>query len=567
MRLPAAWTCYSQETIMDVIQRSEAAYASLFRTKPPLTIDAIKNDAGCFLPASLAVGQILHNGAHVSVVVNASSPQTGATVPLDCTIPRLFATWKQWQLYFAQALCAIAQRNDELSKETITRFEVVSHLSSLCSSTNGQSTPAAFASICITQRFVVLHLTLDCVERWLLVIAVDESTILFAQLLVTKHVLASAPLLARVLQLVDVFARSSREAQLSLIAHDMNTRLIDISATCPHVTSIVEPIVATLHALSMRQRRAPASSSSMTTTFPPPMAIQELLYCMHGKQRHSQDVATQQLVHLSESQEKWQGAVKGADAAFFAELLHVTTMAYAPGDTLSEALVTRVLQAMTNVISFQPQTLVVQDPNAIDALVTIGHQSTFAAPLRQQAAIILQHVVERQGHLGYSNVAGLVGLLQSTDPLAQAVGAAALLAALDGKAKVNPSNTHEAVLYEMCSCHVPALVDALYASAVPTRVAVLQVLNVLLQEEDVRQLVVVDLGCIPAFVSIFLDMKDVEGQRQAVKALSKIALSSRDRHHEVASAMEYVVSRSAFTDSVVAFYLDLIVPPTAIHAS
>ncbi|RHY10575.1 hypothetical protein DYB36_001753 [Aphanomyces astaci] len=428
----------AQETILDVIQRSEAAYASLFRMKPPLTIDAMKNDEGCFLPSSLCVGQILRecNGAHVYVAMHSPGPPTDN---LTDDIPRLCATWGQWQI--------------------------------------------------------------------------EDSTTLFLQLLSSKRVLNEPTLLTYVLELIDAFARSSREAQLSLVALDINTRLLHISDTHhPHIKSAIEPIIATLHALSFRQRHKPVSPSA---TSPPPMAVQELLFCMHGKQRHSQDVATQQLLLLSESRDAWRAAVNGADGPLFAELLHLATTTTTPTDTsFAETLLTRVLQTMVNVISFQPDILLVPDPNAIDSLVAIGQPAAYSEPITSLAATVLRHVLERQGHLGYTNVAGLVGLLQSS---AQSVGAAALLAALDGKAKVNPSHTHDMVLHEMSTCHVPALVDAMYVSDVPTRVAVLQVLNVLLQDDDVRQLVVADLGCIPAFVSIFLDIGAIEGQRQAAK--------------------------------------------------
>ncbi|ETV87306.1 hypothetical protein H257_00932 [Aphanomyces astaci] len=530
----------AQETILDVIQRSEAAYASLFRMKPPLTIDAMKNDEGCFLPSSLCVGQILRNGAHVYVVMHSPGPPTDNSTD---DISRLCATWGQWQMYFAQALCAFAQRHNDAMVHTATlvSLDLVSHLSSLCCSSNAP----------------ILHLALHCIKHWMHAIQIEDSTTLFLQLLSSKRVLNEPTLLTYVLELIDAFARSSREAQLSLVALDINTRLLHISDTHhPHIKSAIEPIIATLHALSFRQRHKPVSPSA---TSPPPMAIQELLFCMHGKQRHSQDVATQQLLLLSESRDAWRAAVNGADGPLFAELLHLATTATTPTDTsFAETLLTRVLQTMVNVISFQPDILLVPDPNAIDSLVAIGQPAAYSEPITSLAATVLRHVLERQGHLGYTNVAGLVGLLQSS---AQSVGAAALLAALDGKAKVNPSHTHDMVLHEMCTCHVSALVDAMYVSDVPTRVAVLQVLNVLLQDEDVRQLVVADLGCIPAFVSIFLDIGAIEGQRQAAKVLSKIALSSPARRQDVVNAMEYVVSREAFSDSVVTFYLDLILPP------
>ncbi|CAK4643204.1 unnamed protein product [Aphanomyces euteiches] len=517
------------DTISDVIQRAEAAYSSLFRLRPPLTIDAIQDDRGCFLPPSVIVEQVLRHGAHIHAVIHTEVSLS------NVDLPQFFASWDRWLSYMAQVLCALVSSS---RKEDLAPFPIFHIFNAFACSSNMQGrSQLLFNPLRVS---VVLQSLLQALDSWMHC-DLAGSAALFAQLLSSPFVLSHDSLRLHVLKLVHVFCSTSRDAVACLAAHDLIPRLLKLADA--HGDN-VEAVVAALqdHALL---RPKPASASSTA----PPIAIQELLFSLHGKQPKSIDVATRYLLELSTSSEAWTTAIGATtcEPSLFAELLHLAHGNAAFEDTV----IPRILETMTNVLAFQAHLPLVQDPHAIEILVAL-------TTTQAMATVVLQHTLDLNGHLGYTNVAGFVGMLQNPHAPTQKVGASALLAALDGKAKVNPAHIHERVLQEMCRCHIPALVDALYAPDTSTRLVVLQVLNLLLQEEDVRRLVV-ELGCISAFVSLLVDHDaTIGGQRQAAKALAKLALSSHERRQAVADAMEYVVSRDAMAgDSVVAFYVDL----------
>jgi hypothetical protein len=138
-----------------------------------------------------------------------------------------------------------------------------------------------------------------------------------------------------------------------------------------------------------------------------------------------------------------------------------------------------------------------------------------------------------------------ITLLQSSVTGCHLMGAHGLLAALTQ----TPRN--EAVMLEMIQEHMTIVVDALYAPMGDTRHVMLHILNILMQEEDARKQVI-DMGCIPAFVSMLLDPDlPLDGQRWAAKALSKLALSRYARHPARAPRLvKHVYHRSRFLNGL-----------------
>ncbi|KAF0684106.1 Aste57867_23893 [Aphanomyces stellatus] len=549
----------TSDTIQDVLLRAEAAYASLFRSKPPRTIETLQNEAGCFLPASLLVGTILQNESHVFAAMHHASPgENTAAIIDDVDLPRLFATWEQWQRFMGHTLCALAASHVGMQHESssLVSFHPVSHVASLCCSTNDNGT--LFLGLFSLPSMAVLRLALQALHD-LMHLDVAATAALFTQLLSAPPILAHPNHLASVLDLIVAFGRMSPNALESLSSQQLVPRLLVLASSNPSIASTIESIVALLHDPALGQFNRPS------TLPPPPLAIQELLFCMHGKHPKSQDIATRQLLQLSTSAVTWHAALQGSESSplelsLFGELLHLAHD-WPLDDAFHTMLLGRILETMTNVLAFQPHQPLVHDPHAVDVLVAIAASSSLPSSVRTAATHVLAHALSLHTHLGYTNVAGFVALLRANDDAAShAVGAAALLAALDGNAKLHPARTHDMVVAEMCAAPVlSALVDALYCPETPTRVVVLSVLTRLLAEDDARR-GVVDAGCIPAFVSLLVqpDMP-IDGHRHAVKALAKIALSSAARRRAVLDAIEYVIVRDAVQDTVVRFYFDLIV--------
>ncbi|EQC34037.1 hypothetical protein SDRG_08251 [Saprolegnia diclina VS20] len=496
-------SCGEGDTLACLMGAAEVAYASVFRAKPPVSIRAITNASGCFLPPALVVAQVLTPEEHIYAVVDTEPAYNDNEPPLDA-FKRVVASWSQWQLYMVQLLWTMTQDPIVAISDLLAcgAFKVL-------------------GSLLFSSDMQILRLALQVLERCMSVDCLSAAR-LFTQLLATKRLPDDPFVPTTLLRLLHTFCAESREAQTLLLEEGISSRLLALvdAVKTPEAAHAIDATLCLLQDSALLGRRPRSSRSNQSS---PPMALQEIMYLLHSKQPKSLDVASKQLLLLAATEDDWAAAMAGSSAerAIFTELLHVAGSSFRTSHTVHMVVLGRFLSVMQSVAAFSTST-VLSDPGAIDYLLSLtSAASTYPSGIQEQAAQLLGRILLQSGEPLHCN--GLIAMLCNTAPPIRDVATEVIASLLE---RDESPRMKESLVHRLMQDDILAIcIDMLYAPS--QRRQMLQILNIVLQEEDARDRVVDRFQCVSLFVSLLVDASwDVDGQRLAAKALAKLALST-----------------------------------------